>query len=60
MGQDTSGHGSWMDVFVKRGDKWVTLPLLLGEERELEKRGEAPPGKPCVQRSREGLVRSLN
>lgn len=24
-GQDTSGHGSWMDVFVKRGDKWVMV-----------------------------------
>jgi ketosteroid isomerase-like protein len=24
-GQDTSGHGSWMDVFVKRGDKWVIV-----------------------------------
>jgi ketosteroid isomerase-like protein len=24
-GQDTSGHGSWMDVCVKRGDKWVIV-----------------------------------
>jgi ketosteroid isomerase-like protein len=24
-GQDTSGHGSFMDVFVKRGDKWVIV-----------------------------------
>jgi hypothetical protein len=24
-GQDTSGKGSWMDVFVKRGDKWVIV-----------------------------------
>jgi hypothetical protein len=24
-GQDTSGHGSWMDVFEKRGDKWVMV-----------------------------------
>lgn len=24
-GQDTSGHGSWMDVFVKRVDKWVIV-----------------------------------
>jgi ketosteroid isomerase-like protein len=24
-GQDTSGHGSWMDVCVKRGDKWVII-----------------------------------
>jgi hypothetical protein len=24
-GQDTSGHGSWMDVFVNRGDKWVIV-----------------------------------
>jgi hypothetical protein len=24
-GQDTSGRGSWMDVFVKRGDKWVMV-----------------------------------
>ena len=27
-GQDTSGHGSWMDVFVKRGDKWVIVRTL--------------------------------
>jgi Domain of unknown function (DUF4440) len=24
-GQDTSGHGSWMDVCIKRGDKWVIV-----------------------------------
>jgi len=24
-GQDTSGHGSWIDVFVKRKDKWVMV-----------------------------------
>jgi ketosteroid isomerase-like protein len=24
-GQDTSGHGSFLDVFVKRGDKWVIV-----------------------------------
>jgi ketosteroid isomerase-like protein len=24
-GQDTSGHGSFMDVCVKRGDKWVIV-----------------------------------
>ncbi len=25
QGEDTSGHGSWMDVCVKRGDKWVIV-----------------------------------
>ena len=24
-GQDTSGHGSFLDVFVKRGEKWVIV-----------------------------------
>jgi ketosteroid isomerase-like protein len=24
-GQDTSGHGSFMDVCIKRGDKWVIV-----------------------------------
>ena len=24
-GQDSSGKSVWMDVFVKRGDKWVIV-----------------------------------
>ncbi|PYK10310.1 MAG: hypothetical protein DME65_10365 [Verrucomicrobia bacterium] len=45
-GQDTSGHGSWMNVCVKRGDKWLisaTTPLGENANEVRPLRASQPP-----------------
>lgn len=34
--KDDSGGSVWMDVFVKRGDKWVVIRSAAAEVRELK------------------------